>query len=156
MRWEYINITKAEDMLMSGWKLYIYGNTVEDGRFAASLLEPIIKDFDMTVKIATNGIIRRNLNSNRAWSSMVIYLDPHAAKRIDSYLHVFRFYLRTGGYSQSGNITGAKCLDDGLIHLRYDMEIPIDPLIGCDYETYKANYRGEYGDYNIPNNKSLF
>jgi len=155
MRWEYINITKAENMLMSGWKLYIYGNTVQSGKDAAYILDKLIKDMDVIAKIATNSIVLRNELSKRAWSSMVIYLSPFTAIWLDLFVHTMRLYLNYHHYPYKGKIPGALDICEGLIHLRYDLQIPIDPTIGCDYETYLANYRGEYGEYNIPNNQTL-
>lgn len=155
MRWEYINIKKAENMLMSGWKLYIYGNTVQQGRDLSYILGNFIMDMDLTAKICTNSIVLRNELSKRAWSAMVIYLDPHAVKYFGDYIRIMHNELKINNYPYRGEIPGALNICEDLIHLRYDLEIPVNPVIGVDYDTYIQHYRGEYGEYNIPGNQTL-
>lgn len=152
MRWNYIHIDSRDEMIMSGWKLYISGNTVYQGKLLALLLGNILIKYNLTAKIVTEDVIRRNLGKNISWSSMVIYLTNDVIGQLDELLRDINYSLRD--YYHSGEVKGAHMLNDK-VYLRYDLSMAINPNIGVNYETYLSLYRGEDGPYNILNNSSI-
>ncbi len=150
--WHYPHITKSELYLMSGWKIYILGNTVKDANIINNLLLPVVINWDLTFKIATDSLIRRNKDLSIAWSSAIIYLDPLSITRFHRLITDIMANLRT--YNKEDNITGAKRLNR-LLFIRYDLRIPINPVEGVIYDDYYSLYRGEYGSYNIPGNQCI-
>lgn len=149
MRWDYIHIDNRDVMIMSGWKLYISGNTLSQAKKASLLLYHIVKKYNLTTKVATSSIL--NYNKGR-WGIMVIYLTEEAISNIDNIIGDITDSLRD--YIHSGEIEGAHRINDK-IYCRYDMKVPINPKIGVEYDKYTTLYRGEEGPYNIPNNKDV-
>ena len=152
--WHYIHIDTRETMILSGWKLYIHGNTVLDGEMAAIFLYPLIKKYNLTTKIATPEIVERNKDMDIAWSSMVIYLTEQIFfdNRLKSLLRAMtkRLYY----YSWKSKPLSACSLRRN-ISCRYDLNSIVDPSVGVDYDTYLSMYRGEYGAYNIARNPDI-
>lgn len=157
MYWKYIYIDNREEMIMSGWKLYISGNSVFRGDVASVLLYPLIKQYNLTTKIATPEIVQRN-NKNIliAWSPMVIYLTDtvFAEDRVRSIVNEIELILWPISYSETFS-TGCTILTRN-VGCRYDLNIPIDPRTGVPYEKYLSLYRGEYGAGNIANNREIY
>lgn len=58
--WHYIHIDTRETMLLSGWKLYIYGYNLEQSILASNLIYNTVKSYNLTTKSATKDIIKRN------------------------------------------------------------------------------------------------
>lgn len=147
MNWNYIHIDTDEDMMMSGWKLYLYGNNIQQAGKLAELILPVSKKYNITTKVATPDIIRRNIRKDIPWSVVVIYLKPD----INTQPLIEDIQLALKDYPDSGYIKGAKSID-GKLHYRYDLIIPVE---GVPYHEYLELYRGEYGGHNIPNNKEF-
>ncbi len=147
MRWNYIHIDTSEVMMMTGWKLYIYGNTIEDSKKLSQLVLPVSRQYNVTTKVATEAIIKRNAGKKLSWSVCVIYLNECSVESL-----IDDLYACLETYHKSGLIYGSKRINDK-IHCRYDLSIPLDHPV--PYEQYLPLYRGEYGLYNIPNNKDL-
>lgn len=134
---------------MSGWKLYIYGNTIYQVAHLTELLGDVVRDNNLTTKVATYPIIGRNTGRPIAWSAMVIYLTEES---IHSLRHIItQIEKPLINYPWEGEIKGAHSIN-GKIHCRYDLIYPIDPFIGIPYDDYLPLYRGEEGSYNIPGN----
>jgi hypothetical protein len=153
MRWNYIHIDTSETMNMSGWKLYIYGDSEDQASELTHLLRSVVSHYNLTTKVATKSIIDRNINtSSIAWSVMVIYLTGAAVKNINELIECINNKLHS--YHYSGHISGAYSIN-GKIHCRYDVSSIVDPIIGINYDEYISLYRGEYGEYNIPGNPHL-
>lgn len=154
--WFYSFICTNDEMEMSGWKLYIYGENIDDSYNVCSLVTPIAKKYDLTMKVASQRIINRNnMRTDVAWSIAVIYLDPKIFRnnQISSLINDITSSLTD--YTKSGNVTGAKSLN-GKVHYRYDLKEPVNPEIGVPYDKYTTLYRGETGEFNIPNNYDVF
>jgi hypothetical protein len=153
--WQYIHIDTSEVMMMSGWKFYVYGRTIEESNKLARLLQPVVQKYNLTAKVATNYVIERNKNKNIAWSAVVIYLKPKSFKHD---LMALLVHDITGAVYKQGNggvISGAKILTWQL-WCRYDLTKPIDPYEGIVYDEYIKLYRGEDGAYNIKYNTDPF
>jgi hypothetical protein len=155
-RWYYSSISSAEIMKMSGWKLYIYGETIDDSLEIAVKLLHIAQKYDFTMKVATQHIINRNTNMQErpAWSIGVIYLHAEIFKEKKIRALVDEINESLKDYNRTGMVKGAKSLN-GKIHYRYDLMTPVDPAVGVTYEKYTNLYRGEGGDFNIPTNKDI-
>lgn len=154
MQWDYINIDSRENMIMSGWKLYVFGNTVRQSIMLEHLLINTVRSYNLTAKVATDSIISRNRDRDIAWSSMVIYLTEYVfIHGVNILLHELGTNLKS--YEYSGRINGAMSLD-GKIHCRYDLKAPVNAKNGVSYDTYLSLYRGEDGPFNIKNNKNIF
>jgi len=76
MRWDYIHIDTRDVMMMSGWKLYLYGDNMKDLQKIRAPLLSVCTKYNLTTKLATESIIRRDYNRNIAWSIAIIYLVP--------------------------------------------------------------------------------
>jgi len=153
--WLYSYISDKEVMIMSGWKFYIFGQTIEDSEQICSLITPIAKKYNLTMKVASQNIINRNTNKKGiAWSVGIIYLNSELFedKRVPNLISDIDNALKD--YQKTGVIVGAKSIN-GKLHYRYDLSFPIDPAKGVDYHEYLNGYRGESGDYNIPGNEDI-
>lgn len=152
MRWNYIHIDTRSEMVMSGWKLYVYGQSLSQSILLTDRLLNTVRNFDLTTKVATDEVIRRNKRIDIPWASMVIYLteEVFSRRRVKELTDCLTKELK--GYNFAGSIPGANNLT-GKLHYRYDMLLPVDPVQGVPYDNYVSLYRGEGGDYNIPNNK---
>jgi hypothetical protein len=153
--WHYPCISTQQIMTMSGWKFYIFGETIDDSYLLCEKLTPIIKRYNLTMKVATQNIINRNSGKpNIAWSIAVIYLNAEVFedKKVGKLLEEINSTLTD--YPKSGNIKGAKSIN-GKVHYRYDLKKPINPSNGLEYSDYLVNYRGEGGEYNIPENQDI-
>ena len=153
--WYYPAISKQPVMKMSGWKFYIYGHTIEDSHLIYTLLTPIARKYDVTMKVASQEIINRNTaKPDVAWSIAVIYLRPETfaeGKVIDLVEEITTSLQK---YPKFGSIRGARSIN-GKIHYRYDLNKPVDPKEGISYEQYLQSYRGEHGGYNIAGNSDI-
>ena len=155
--WKYIHIASGI-LWVTGWKLYIYGNTVTQANTLYKLLYDVIIKYNLTAKIATEEIVQRNKNKDIAWSAMVIYLSSDlfnyiSGKTIMSLL-IEELSDILQYYPYKGKINGAKSIYDGKIHYRYDLTIPLKPghvMLPSDGGQY---YR-DYGPYNIENNVDI-
>ena len=138
-------------MKLSGWKIYIYGETPRDAEYVDSCITPICKHYDATLKVATPDIIRRNKRLQPAWGIGVIYLHKELfeGNQVRKLISDLEYGLR--GYKPMGCYTGAKRLSPHL-SCRYDLSMSIRPEMGIEYSEYYLYYRGEFGEYNIPDN----
>lgn len=155
MRWNYIHIDDNPTMMLSGWKLYITGYTIEEARAVSKAIKSIVVAYNLTTKIATPAIIKRNTGTRIPWGVAVIYLRPQMFSRellgpLLNQLITVTVGLTTPQYSEYA----MKSLSS-LIRYRYDLKKPVDPRIGVDYDSYLSLYRGEKGRYNIRGNKDL-
>jgi len=155
-KWFYPYISTKEVMRMSGWKFYIYGETVDDSYNLCSTVVPIVQKYNITMKVASQHIIDRNTNMVRtpAWSTGVIYLRPELFqfKHIPALVDDLNNSLRK--YRKKGDIKGARSIN-GKLHYRFDLNKPVLPSMGVTYSEYITMYRGEHGEYNIPNNPDI-
>lgn len=136
-------------MVMSGWKLYIYGNTIYQVALLTELLGSVVRENNLTTKVATYPIIERNTGKKIAWSAMIIYLTEESINQINELVSLIDKSLDS--YPYHGNIDGTHPLTPK-IHCRYDLIHPINPFVGINYDDYSRLYRGEDGLYNIPGN----
>ena len=155
-KWFYSYISKREIMMMSGWKLYVFGENIDDSFEICSLITPVAEAYDLTMKVASEAIINRNnMKTNETWSVAVIYLDPHIfATRKRSRGLILDLQEALKNYNKTGVIKGAKSFD-GKIHYRYDLNVSVKPWIGVEYSHYLNMYRGGEGDYNIRGNDDI-
>lgn len=137
---------------MSGWKLYVHGNTVHHSHILHNLLGQTIKRYDLTAKIANKDIIRRNSSKTIAWSSMVIYLNELVFKDNTLPHLISEITNRLSHYAINNDVINGARQINSKISYRYDIVTPIQPMKGISYEEYRLLYRGEYGLYNIKNN----
>lgn len=150
--WKYIHIDTREEMIMSGWKLYIHGNSLAESLLLEELLLPVVREYNLTTKIALDDIILRNRYRNIAWSSMVVYLPNIGVINMREFLDCLSYKLNS--YSSVDTIRGALRIRDN-ISIRYDLSIPIEASVGVQYEEYLKYYRGEYGPFNIKHNQLI-
>lgn len=151
MKWNYINIDNRPEMVMSGWKLYIAGDKLTEAQVLAKLLLDVMISYNLTCKVATKDIIKRNCNKSLAWSVMVIYLTDIIFSQDQFDTLIRDIEERLDYYNTDHSIIGAKKLSS-YIYYRYDLDILIDPAIGIGYDNYLKHYRGELGKY-YPFNK---
>jgi hypothetical protein len=154
--WHYCSISKHPVMTMSGWKLYIFGCTVDDSYKVCVLLSDIAAKYNVTMKVASQAIINRNTRKWKTpcWSIAVIYLNTEVFQNNQIKPLVNDIMESLNGYDKTGTISGAKSVN-GKVHYRFDLKVPVNPSQGVLYEDYISLYRGEYGDYNIPQNDDI-
>ena len=150
-KWDYIYTDNRENMIMSGWKLYIHGNTLHHSRILSNLLLDTVNKFNLTTKVANESIIKRNKKKKIAWSSMVIYLTDAIFRNNLFKTLIDDINKKLNKYNIQGVIPGARAIN-GKISYRYDITIPINHLTGIQYDDYVSLYRGEHGEYNIKGN----
>lgn len=162
--WKYIHIDTRENMIMSGWKLYIFGKGLKQAYRLENILLDTVERYNLTTKVATKDVIDRNWGRPIAWSAMVIYLTDlmfqNQNSGITNLLNNINSNLLVFNYENQGDIMGARTVNFARfgkqIHYRYDLDIPVDPRIGIPYDEYLAHYRGETGKYDIIYNEDPF
>jgi hypothetical protein len=154
MRWRYINISSEEEITMSGWKLYVYGENMGDADMVERMILPVCSQFNVTVKVATSSIIRRNNLIKPSWGIAVIFLHSEMFQRNEVGLLVRSLQSALLLYNKVGNYGGSNIIS-GPLSYRYDLMIPVSPYTGLGYEEYLFYYRGEFGEYNIPLNEDI-
>lgn len=152
MKWNYTYISSLNEMILSGWKLYVYGETIDDSRYVADKITPIVGLYNATIKVATEDIIERNNKIKPAWGIAVIYLHKELFECNLIGCLIASINNSLSRYSKSGYYNGSRPLTDNLSY-RYDLIEPIVASVGLQYEDYLTKYRGEFGHYNIENNQ---
>jgi hypothetical protein len=138
---------------MSGWKIYVYGETLRHASNASLRLLPLCIKYNLTCKIATAEIIERNLRLQPAWGVAVIYCTPDVIISLSLFLQDIKDVMK--GYTPHGHYKGSAIITSCLSY-RYDMWVPLHPGMAVGYEYYFSHYRGEFGSYNIPLNIDPF
>lgn len=151
MKWDYTYISMEDEIIVSGWKLYIFGKDIKDANYVKNKLTDVCRIYDATIKIATPDIIARNIKLKPAWGVAVIYL--HASLFRDEHIRALIEIINTqlADYQLVGHYQGSKPLSR-VISCRYDISIPTLSHVGLSYDEYLLKYRGEYGLFNIEGN----
>lgn len=150
--WKYININNSDVMIMSGWKIYVYGESILDAQVVEECIINLCKDYNITCKVATNGIIARNKALKPAWGIAVVYLHTELfnKQQVRDIIPALSDSLQQ--YNKAGNYEGSHAITNKL-SIRYDFDIPVKCDVGLLYEDSLNHYRGERGEFNIPGNE---
>ena len=142
----------------SGWKLHIYGTTIEDSAFIANQLLPLVKKYQFPFKVACQGVINLatgNPEHIQYGKAAAIYIPPKIFQEgkleeiISDLIGVFSKYKTEGTINGSNSINGK-------IHYRWELDLPSDPAEPKHYRFYESHYRDNDGIYNIPDNPDPF
>ena len=158
-QWHYIN-TNVDSFPISGWKIHVFGDTLDDSVKVGNTLEPILKKFGITMKIATNILIKTAIgipSHNQYGKVATIYLGAKifSEEKISDFVDCLQKALSESGYTKSGKIHGDKSID-GILHYRYELKEYVDPKIGVSsHHRYMALYEGNRGNFNIPDNPDI-
>lgn len=159
--WHYVQKNRDDDMFpISGWKLHIFGDTLDDSYAIASAIEPIIYNYNLCMKVATISVINAGIGiptHNQYGKCVVVYLSPALFREntLHSLIVSIQTVLKNAGYTKSGTIVGSKSID-GTIFYRYELSEPIDIKSGVDFWTYVALYEKNRGyAFNITGNPDI-
>lgn len=156
--WHYLN-RMASSFPISGWKLHIFGATIEDSHVIGTVMEPILLKYSLTMKIATQSVISAGIGdklSNQYGKAGTIYISPQIFrdKRIGDLIKEIQEAFKTVGYVSNGIVNGDKSID-GILHYRYELSKVVDPEVGVTYDEYIRAYEPNRGHYNIPENPDI-
>ena len=147
----------------SGWKLHIYGMSLFDSFKIYTTLDRFLEKKKFGYKLATakayvnfNSKHFQDVQKGKActvYIPMEYFLSEKMKKRLKKNIEEIRHILKKSGYSKKGKISGDKAYEEGIVHYRYEMSIPMLPEGFKDYHYYKDN---KGGAYNIEGNPDLF
>jgi len=154
--WIMFRYEKADK---SGWKLHIFGTTLEDSYDVMTRIDFLCRTKNIMYKVAHTAIMERaigNPEHMQYGKICAIYL-PNWLFHDDAELKLFIEELMStlDGYKPKGSIQGDMMLTDN-IGYRYELGVPVDPKKGANYFEYNRWYRDNDGDYNIKGNPDPF
>lgn len=158
--WYYVN-KSGNSFPVSGWKLHIFGNTVDDSITIANTLEPILKQYNLIMKVATilNIEISVSIESSLNYGKIAtVYLSSSVFKeqKLKTIVKSIKDALSCARYDKKGIIIGDRSIND-TVHYRYELSEPVDPNVGIDtFEKYVSLYQPNRKEYNIPNNPDIY
>lgn len=157
--WFYINGGGLSRSNISGWKLHIFGDTLEDSVLVGNAIEPVLKQYDVTAKIATKIILMAGIGveSDPQYGKVAtLYLPAKLFKEGKSadFVKDIQAALISASYTKTGNISGDAHLE-GSVYYRYELDKMVDPTIGAHFEEYHRHYRANDGEYNIEGNPDI-
>lgn len=159
--WYYMQKNRDEEMFpLSGWKLHIFGESVEDSFTIASSVESIVYEYNLSMKIATSSVIKAGIGNpthEQYGKCVVIYLSPELFRQksvIKSFITKLQNALSLSGYDKKGNIVGSKSIDD-IIFYRYELSKVIDIQKGVDFFEYVKLYEKNRHYFNIEGNPDI-
>lgn len=159
--WHYMSNNKTDDMFpVSGWKLHIFGTDIHDSFTIASVIEPIVYEYNMHMKVATLSVMLAGIGNpvhHQFGKCVVIYLSPDMFTKegkLNQFIAKLQLALSLAKYTKKGAIVGDKSID-GTIFYRYELSKPIDIQKGVDFFQYARLYERNRHAFNIPDNPDI-
>ncbi len=157
LNWFYIGVTNFARGI-SGWKLHIFGNELEDSVTLANALMPVLDKYKMSMKVATPIVFKAGIGVEGdiqygKCATMYIPASVFLKKSLQAFIDDVKDAIKD--YNKTGEIYGDRSLD-GKIHYRYELGTPINFSVGVSYEQYMNLYRPNDGSYNIEGNPDPF
>jgi len=143
---------------LSGWKLHIFGNSIEDSVSIYNSLYNIIEKYKLDMKIASQRNLSAgiaNIDNRNYGKCATIYLPISIFK--ENLLSILMKEIKGGlsGYKKYGFIMGDKSIDNKILY-RYEFSRPIDPCVGANEIEYSNLYELNRGYYNVEGNPDPF
>ena len=140
---------------MSGWKVHIFGETVEDTAIIVNRVEPILQKWGVHGKVA-NDLMTQSINTGiQKGKASTLYIPPEIIKNGQTKQFIDDVSSALGSYNKTGKIYGDKSID-GTLHYRYELSSPIDVTNGVSMGEYRNLYKANDGNFNIKGNPDLF
>jgi len=159
--WHYMSNNKTDDMFpVSGWKLHIFGTDIHDSFTIASVIESIVYQYNMHMKVATLSVMLAGIGNPahpQFGKCVVIYLTPDMFKkegRLKQFVGDLQSALSSAKYTKKGFIVGDKSIDETIFY-RYELSKPIDIQKGVDFFEYAKLYERNRHIFNIPDNPDI-
>ena len=152
-------IFSKDSQPVSGWKLHIYAENVDDSVRIYEILANVLYKNEISCKFATDEFYHMcdDERHRQYGKGCAIYLPVSYFHRgvVGEVLETIHNLLQKGGYLKRGRIKGDKHFE-GSIHYRYEANIP---MLFCGFNTklYHQCYKENDGvNYNIKSNFDLF
>ncbi len=140
---------------VSGWKIHIFGETVEDTAIIVNRVEPVLQKWGVHGKVA-NDLMTQSINKGRQrGKASTLYIPPEIIKNGQTKQFIDDVSSALGSYNKTGKIYGDKSID-GTLHYRYELSSPVDVTRGVSKDDYYNLYKSNDGNFNIKGNPDLF
>ena len=140
---------------MSGWKVHIFGDTVEDTAIIVNRVDPVLQKWGVHGKVA-NDLMTQSINQGiQKGKASTLYITPEIIKNGQAKQFVQEVKTALGNYNKTGKIYGDKSID-GTLHYRYELSSPVDVTTGVSMGEYRNLYKANDGNFNIKGNPDLF
>ena len=157
--WVYvIPANLVEELMMSGWKIHIFGNKSEDSVIIAERMQKILDKYNMHMKVASSYLYSAAIGlpeDIQYGKAATMYLPPNIFKENKLQEFVDDVIEALGDYNNDGQIHGDKPLGHS-IHYRYELKNLIKIDEGVPHNIYSFLYRANDGSYNIVGNPDPF
>lgn len=133
---------------MSGWKIHIYGDSVEDSAKLITKLDDFLNSSQSSYKIATDKFFKNTLGTKQQGKALTIYIPYDVVKNGKQSEYFETISQKLGDYNKSGEISGDKSYNN-IIHYRYEYNQPFDALPEGGVTNVNAGkyYESNEGDY---------
>jgi hypothetical protein len=133
---------------MSGWKIHIYGEGVDDSAYLITKLDDFMKENNAAYKIATDSFYKGSEGTIQKGKAMTIYIPYDIVKNNKQKEFFDGISSKISDYTKSGSISGDKSYD-GKLHYRYEYNQPFDALPegGVAISDASKYYVSNEGDY---------
>jgi hypothetical protein len=142
----FIQMTNGSPM--SGWKIHIYGEGVDDSAYLITKLDDFMKESNAAYKIATDSFYKGSEGTIQKGKAMTIYIPYDIVKNNKQKEFFDGISSKISDYTKSGSISGDKSYD-GKLHYRYEYNQPFDALPegGVAIPDASKYYVSNEGDY---------
>jgi hypothetical protein len=158
----WIQLITPADGEISGWKLHIYSNTIDEVAYAAQQVYNIVKSTRCGFKLASKGNLERMKGTKQEGKGVSIYIPYNIIKNNQHFNLVNNIASAISDLKTSGSVVGDKSLTDNISY-RYEFDTSLITLLNGDYSkgidknTYYAHYKENSGNYNpVSNNPDIF
>jgi len=141
---------------LSGWKIYICGESEEDSKFIHSVLEDTILNYNLGWKSSKQKFFEVAKNSRKEKIAFFIYLPVKIVNesKHKNLVKEISNILINNDYDKDFSMVGSKKLTNS-IYCRYEMDVPFREEGFCK-EEYKKHYKRNKGNFNLENNLDIF
>jgi hypothetical protein len=142
---------------MSGWKLHVLTNTVDETAFALEKIIPLSQKYGAGVKAAAEDMLQRLANNPlQKGKGITIYIPSTIVKNNQQRIFLKELQDALKGLNTKGSISGDMMITNN-IGYRYEFSKPINAAIGADDATYRQLYSSnDGGPHNIQGNVDIF
>lgn len=143
---------------ISGWKLHIYCESIEDVIHYYKKIERVLNSNNCCFKLSTQKFFSSTpKDSKQHGKGITIYLGFNLVHSRSHYTFIKKIVDAVPQFPISGKIAGDKNITEWL-HYRYDLSQPFSSYEnGVSIDAYKFHYTPNDGSaYNIPHNPDLF
>lgn len=157
--WVYVTPSNlVDELMMSGWKIHIFGNKTEDSVTIAERMQKVLNKYAMHMKVASSFLYKIAIGipeDIQYGKAATMYLPPTIFENDKLQEFVDDIIEALGDYGMDGIIYGDKSLGHS-IHYRYELKNLIKINEGVPHDIYSFLYRANDGSYNIAGNSDPF